>query len=174
MRPTLLFLSQSSSAWKHMTVEWSPKVASIQLELPANAISHFILPDLPCTQKAKDCQQFLAFVPKKQCIQTLATCWHTPTSLGQWRLPANKILLVGGNDKGSTIPNMATLSVVKAAQVLQNKTNTPLWGVANPKDPNSLDCVKEEVQAGTLSRNHFFLPTGWTFWKAIQQTMIAC
>jgi hypothetical protein len=131
-----------------MTVEWSPKVASIQSELPADAISHFILPDMPRIQKAKDRQRFLASVPKKQRIQTIATCRHTPTSLAQWRLPADKILLVGGNDKGSTIPDTTTLSVVEAAQILQNETDTPLWGVANPNDPNSLDRVEEKIQAG--------------------------
>ena len=148
MRSTLPLLSQQT--WKYCTVEWSPRLATaaVQSALPADVATHYILPDrdlpnLPHLQSSKDRKMFLATIPAKQRIQTIATSRHTPWSLKQYRIPADKILLVGGHDK-----TPKTLSVVEAAHVLQQETDTPLWGVANPNDPNSLERVEEKINAG--------------------------
>jgi hypothetical protein len=148
MRSTLSLLSQQT--WKYCTVEWSPKLATaaIQSTLPADVATHYILPDrdlpnLPHMQASKDRKKFLATVPAKQRIQTITTSRHTPWSLQQYGFPADKILLVGGDDKTSE-----TLSVVQAAHVLQEETDTPLWGVVNPNDSNSLADVEDKLNAG--------------------------
>jgi 5,10-methylenetetrahydrofolate reductase len=107
------------------------------------------MPDLPNVYTPEDRDDYLFQVPPSQRFLTVATCRYTPKTLAGSHFPkAEKILLVGGNEKTSD-----SLSTIEAAKILKDaysgdNIKVELWGVTNPNDPNSIDLVEQKIEAG--------------------------
>ncbi|CAJ1935171.1 unnamed protein product [Cylindrotheca closterium] len=138
MRPSFTALS----LWKHNSVEWSPKLTAVQAHLRAN--TRYVLPDLPHVLTSEEREDFMLQVSPPNRVVTIATCHHTPSSLKEFSLKADTILLVGGNDKSDK-----TLSTSDAAILLKEQNeDISLWGVTNPNDPYSFESVNKKIDAG--------------------------
>ena len=127
----------------HRTVEWSPKLAAVQSLINA---THFVLPDLPTIYTDQDRINYFHTVPQQNRIQTISACRHSEKTLRSLVFEADRILIVGGNDKNSD--SKCTLSTVEAARILQTETDIQLWGVTNPNDAKSIERVHEKINAG--------------------------
>ena len=143
--------SLSSSLWKYHSVEWNPKVASVlqNQDNQLNAsVSHFVLPDLSTIYSQNDRVDYLFQTPTHKRILTVATCRYTAETIANTVLKADKVLLVGGNEKIDQ-QNQPTLSTIEAAKILREQHNDlELWGVTNPNDPNSCENVQKKIEAG--------------------------
>eukprot|EP00980_Cylindrotheca_fusiformis_P031275 scaffold26115_cov132-Cylindrotheca_fusiformis.AAC.2 len=141
MRPSLSLAHR----WKFHSVEWNPKVAAVQAQLPES--TNFVLPDLPRIYRQEDRDDYMFQVSRPNRILTIAASHHTPESLlsESTSFDTDRLLLVGGNEKSKN-----SLSTVDAARILNDSLNGELdiWGVTNPNDPNSLENVLEKVDAG--------------------------
>jgi len=134
------------SGWIYSTVEWSPKLAKrIKTEKLLSA-THFVLPDLPAVFSGQDKREFFVSTSPTKRIQTIAACrYESARSLCNAVDLADKILVVGGNQKQNEAGGLSTIEAVK---ILRGETDTELWGVANPNDKGSLAAVNEKIEAG--------------------------
>lgn len=134
--------SLSLSRWKFHSVEWNPKVAVVQKNLPES--TNFVMPDLPNVLTDDDRVEYMFQVSRPKRVLTVSACRHTPESLSQSSFKADKLLLVGGNEQTED-----SLSTVAATKILKDaNTDQTLWGVTNPNDPHSLEMVQEKIDAG--------------------------
>ncbi|KAL3930117.1 MAG: hypothetical protein SGBAC_011905 [Bacillariaceae sp.] len=130
------------SLLKHNSVEWSPKVGAVQSQLRSK--TRYVLPDLPNVLTQDNRDDFMSRVSPSNRIVTVATCYHTPSTLKGSNFEADAILLVGGNERSEK-----SLSTSDAAMMLKDENeNISLWGVTNPNDPNSIESVNKKIESG--------------------------
>jgi len=133
------------SGWIYNTVEWSPKLAK-RIKTEKLSATHFVLPDLPAVFSGQDKREFFVSTSPTKRIQTIAACrYESARSLCNAVDLADKILVVGGNQKQNEAGGLSTIEAVK---ILRGETDTELWGVANPNDKGSLAAVNEKIEAG--------------------------
>jgi 5,10-methylenetetrahydrofolate reductase len=129
------------------SVEWSPRAnaASLQGKILKEVNNcQLVFPDLPNVFTQDDRVEYLFQVPPSRRIMTVSTCRHTPETLAASKFKADKLLLVGGNEK-----QKSSLSTVDAAKILKETSkDMTIWGTTNPNDPKSIDSVSQKIEAG--------------------------